>query len=214
MKRTIQLVACVAVLVATAGQVHAAHLTNIGAVDAIDNVFLPGGGVFNGSLSSGADESWMVFNATFGDMVNVNFVQSGGDHIGAIFFDSGDGVIQVGDAMNIVNWNPSNTGLGSPLQVISGTSTYVSGGLGSSFPNHLGSTPLVHQFVAGFTGQYGIVVAANNQDSATAGQQFQITLSGNTGSTAVPEPSTFVLLTIGGIALIGYGWRRKRQQAA
>lgn len=30
----------------------------------------------------------------------------------------------------------------------------------------------------------------------------------------VPEPSTFALLTIGGLALAGYGWRRKRQQAA
>ncbi len=30
----------------------------------------------------------------------------------------------------------------------------------------------------------------------------------------VPEPSTFVLLGIGGIAVIGYGLRRKRQRAA
>ena len=34
------------------------------------------------------------------------------------------------------------------------------------------------------------------------------------GLTSVPEPSTFVLLGIGGIALVGYRYRRKRQQDA
>ncbi|WP_339912351.1 PEP-CTERM sorting domain-containing protein, partial [Symmachiella dynata] len=33
------------------------------------------------------------------------------------------------------------------------------------------------------------------------------------GVAAVPEPSTFALLGIGGLALIGYSVRRKRQQA-
>lgn len=30
----------------------------------------------------------------------------------------------------------------------------------------------------------------------------------------IPEPSSFMLLSIGGIALVGYGWRRKRQRIA
>lgn len=38
-------------------------------------------------------------------------------------------------------------------------------------------------------------------------------LTGNNNVAAVPEPSTFALLGIGGIALVGYGVRRKRQQA-
>ena len=35
-----------------------------------------------------------------------------------------------------------------------------------------------------------------------------------TGDSGVPEPSTIVLLLTGGVGLIGYSWRRKKQLAA
>ncbi len=39
-------------------------------------------------------------------------------------------------------------------------------------------------------------------------------LTGTNVGAVVPEPSTFALLALGGVALAGYGWRRKRQMAA
>jgi len=36
----------------------------------------------------------------------------------------------------------------------------------------------------------------------------------NLTTEVVPEPSSIVLLITGAIGLIGYGWRRKRKQAA
>lgn len=42
----------------------------------------------------------------------------------------------------------------------------------------------------------------------------QMTSGSLSGTVIVPEPSTFALVAIGGIALVGYGVRRRRQQAA
>ena len=65
MRKAIHLaVVCVAVLIAAAGEVQACDVTNVGTIDAIDHAFPDGGGVFIGSLLSGTDESWMVFDAT------------------------------------------------------------------------------------------------------------------------------------------------------
>jgi hypothetical protein len=104
MKHVIKLaVACVAVLVAATEQAQACHTTNVGSIDTIDHAFPDGGGVFNGSLLSGADESWMVFEATVGDNIVVSYTNpsSGGNKIGSVFIDIGDGNIQVGDGMNV-----------------------------------------------------------------------------------------------------------------
>ncbi len=35
-----------------------------------------------------------------------------------------------------------------------------------------------------------------------------------TGQAVIPEPSSIVLFGIGAVGLLGYGWRRKRKQAA
>lgn len=61
----------------------------------------------------------------------------------------------------------------------------------------------------------GAVIGSIEIDNAgPAGNPPYVTAIDTFSARAVPEPSTLVLLAIGGVSLVGYGWRRKRQQAA
>lgn len=161
-------VACVAVLIAQTGQVQACDGTNIGFVDTIDHMFPDGGGVFNGSLLSNTDESWMVFAATAGDDVVVSYTSSGGSKVASVFIDIGDGNIQVGDTMNVSNWNGNNLGAGSPLQNVVG---FMDQGGNTIFGTRS------HSFVAPISGQYGVVVAWCNSSASFDGN-FVVTVTG------------------------------------
>ncbi|WP_339909942.1 PEP-CTERM sorting domain-containing protein [Symmachiella dynata] len=57
-------------------------------------------------------------------------------------------------------------------------------------------------------------VLDHNQTATTNNDLFIMDNLSFGNTAAVPEPSTFALLGIGGIALVGYGVRRRRQQAA
>ena len=164
-------VVCVAALVAAAGKAQACDGTNVNFIDTIDHMFPDGGGVFNGSILSGTDESWMVFAATAGDNIVVNYANtSGGSKIASVFIDIGDGIIQVGDVMNISNWNNNNLGLGNPLQNVVGFMDQGGNGVFSGSPRS-------HTFVAPISGQYGIFMASCNSFSSGSGN-FTVALTG------------------------------------
>jgi hypothetical protein len=56
-----------------------------------------------------------------------------------------------------------------------------------------GNTLTLYMGTSGFVNEFRILVAQ---------------------ATAVPEPASLTLLGLGAICTLGYGWRRRRQQAA
>jgi len=113
----------------------------------------------------------MVFTATAGDNIVVNYTNtSGSTKIASVFIDIGDGIIQVGDGMNIQNWNNNNLGLGNPLQNVVGFMDQGGNGVFSGSPRS-------HTFVAPISGQYGIFMASCNSSSSGIGG-FTVALTG------------------------------------
>jgi hypothetical protein len=50
--------------------------------------------------------------------------------------------------------------------------------------------------------------------TGTGGLTGTLTYDSTPSATAVPEPSTLTLLSLGSLSLLGYGWRRRKQVAA
>jgi hypothetical protein len=100
-------------------------------------------------------------------------------------------------------------------------------GLGAPMVNPLNSAHLVYggYFPAEgpFTGpldfdafltNYGLGISDGNMDiDQINGFVLGVHLTTAVGAVLVPEPSSITMLAIGGIALCGYGWRRKRRAA-
>ena len=179
---------------------YASYVSNFGVIDAIDFAFAPGGGVFNGAISGGVDDAWLVFGANAGDVVTIDISTTAFKNA-VLLQDTTNGVFAVGDALNLTNFNISHVGEGDDLTVLS----------------HIGdlefSSTANLVWNAAFTGQYGIAIGAANNSSQFVGP-FTVTISGNTGSVAVgavPLPATLPLLAAG-LGLLGFA-RAKRGRA-
>ena len=175
------------------------NLTNISSVDAIDFTFAAGGGMFTGGILNATDDAWLVFSASLGDNISINFSSNSFGYVGVVYQDTGDGVVQIGDGMNVSNFNINNVGLGSPLTILNPS-------IGSNalccYQFASGASSNTFNFVAPTTGDYGMVLAGGND--AFKSFNFTVTLSGNTSQ--VPEPTTMMLL---GLGLDGLGFMRR-----
>jgi len=186
-----------------AAPAQAGHITHFGSVDAIDHVFGPGGGLFAGVLTSGTDDSWMVFNATAGDNLVVTFSTNESFQQGAVFREVTNGVVEVGDLAGVTNWTTSNLGLGTDLVVAHGLFANQ-----HNFGTGVGGSAVLNLAVT-VTGQYVIGVTTNNEDGSRAGP-FTVDLQGNT--VPIPEPASCALLGVA-LAVVVYGARKKKATA-
>lgn len=189
---------------------NASTFTTLGVVDFIDASFGPGGGSYTKSLTSAADDGWSVFAANAGDSLTVSFSATVGTsnapaaYDGAVLLEMTDGVVAVGDAVNVTDFSMNRFGLGTDLVIQhSGFSTSPPG----SYQFSAAQSQSV-SFIAAASGQYAIGVACNN-DTCVPGSTFTVQLTGNTGTlTAASEPATLVLLAAG-LGLAGASRRRR-----
>jgi hypothetical protein len=169
--------------------------STLGTIDAIDHIFPSGGGTYDGVLSDGSDDAWIVFAATAGDnlQIDVGVITQCRDAV--LLEDTTDGNFAVGDILDVTSFNNDQVGNGTDLTVLAQDYDFCSSG-------NL-------DFVATYTGQYAIAITGYGDSECC---DYSVTLSGNAGSvaaaaaapaTAVPTISIYgLMLTTLGLLLI------------
>ncbi len=175
--------------------------TDINAVDAIDGVFPPFGGTIVASISGTQDESWMVFEALAGDVITITYSSSndGGSEgmISATLLETTNGVVEVGDALNILDWNPNNFGATGPdFEVVSSDN--------NSDGNNSWSQSGTHTQVVTIseTGHYALVTAICNALDDGEAPPTTITVS-IVGNSPIPVPTLSFWAMLGLAGLLG-----------
>ena len=206
----IERLAAVLALLCTATPASASVLTMLGSVDFIDAIFPSGGGSYTKSLTGGPDEGWSVFAANAGDTITVTLSATTGTSMAAAAYDGAvlrdtDGVVNVGDFVNIVDFSMDLTGMGSNLVVAHQGFNPMPGPMASyQFTSAMSQSFMVTLLSAG---QYAVGVSCGDEICVN-GSTFTVQVSGNTASLPVPEPAPLALLGFG-LAAIGFTRRRK-----
>lgn len=164
----------------------ASHGSDFGTIDAIDHTFPSGGGTFDGVLSNGADDAWIVFAATVGDdlIIDVGVIDQCRDAV--LLEDTTDGNFAVGDVLDV---SDPSVGDGTDLTVLAEDDDFCTNG--------------DLDFVATYTGQYAIAISGYGDSECC---DYSVTLSGNAGNVAAPPaPATVPTLSAYGLALTVLG---------
>lgn len=201
------LLAMALLLLLVCSQVSAGDITYMGAIDEIDYVFNAGGGSYTGSFSSGADNDWLIFEATAGDVLTLTGYSD--NYVNAVLLqDVVNGDFEVGDVVDVLNFNNNNIGLGTDLKILT---THLA--WGGSCCNFFGSgNTSTLTYTALYTGQYGLGLAVyNNSLSNSPATTYTVTLSGNTTINAVPAPSPLVLVAS---SILGLGFLRRKRASS
>ncbi|HSH00165.1 MAG TPA: hypothetical protein VLB27_08960, partial [candidate division Zixibacteria bacterium] len=172
-------------LLLAAPLVLASDTTYFGTIDAINGDFGTGTGSVAGTLASVNDNDWVTFDAVAGETVEL--LLSNTDDSGfldfAIFRDENDnGVIEVGDVADVINFNVDQTGSGTDIVVQHGgwvPAPLDCEGLYCLAPGE--SAPFA--FVAPATGQYVIGIASSNASQALD-YSVEVVARGEAASTA------------------------------
>ena len=167
-------------------------ITNIDDVDVLDNHFGTSGGTFAGVNAGGTDDSWVAFTGIVGEEITIN-TTSDGFLVVVLLRETTNGIVEVGDALNIADFNPDNTGQTGPDFVVVqddevGTVT----------------TQTIQILVAG---DYAVALALGN--SVGAAGNFTVELI-RSGGVAIPTLSEYGLILLA-LSLLGFGIYQRRR---
>ena len=203
----LMMVLAVASLVA-APAAYACDLTDINSVDAIDGTFPANGGTIIASISDQEDESWMVFEAAAGDVVMIEYSSSAdfrADLVSAVLRETTNGVVEVGDTLDIADWNSNNFGATGPdFEVVSMDNN----SNGENYWPDDGGT-YTQSVTIPETGQYVVVTAICNSGD-TPPSSITISISGNSSIASVPALDFWALIGLAGILALTGGLVLKR----
>ena len=176
------------------GFVVANDTTNIDAVDVIDHDFGTGGGSFTGNNAGGTDDSWVVFTGAAGEVVTVE-TTSAQSLVVVVLRETTNGTVEVGDALNIADFNPDNTGqVGTDFVVVQDDEN---------------GTTTTQTVTLPAAGEYAIALARGN--SSGGAQSFTVTLSGaGRAVTGIPTLSEYGLILLA-LSLLGFGIYQRRR---